>query len=45
MKDYGVVSFPTTVFLNERHEIVRQWVGLLDESKLHELVKELLIGH
>ena len=44
MEDYGVVSFPTTVFLNERHEIVRQWVGLLDEERLDELVKEVFIG-
>ena len=45
MKAYGVVSYPTTVFLNDRHEIVREWIGLLDEAKLRELVKELLIGH
>ena len=38
--DYVVIGFPTTVFLNEKHEIVRSWVGLLTAEKIEELLKE-----
>ena len=40
--DYKVIGFPSTVFLNDKHEIVRTWSGALDAEKLEELVQELL---
>ena len=40
--DYKVIGFPSTVFLNGNHEIVRTWSGALDAEKLEELVQELL---
>ena len=41
-KDYMLIGFPSTVFLNDKHEIVRTWSGALDAEKLEELVQELL---
>ena len=40
--DYKASSFPTTVFLDKNHEIVRNWAGVLTEEKLEELVAPLL---
>ena len=40
--DFKVIGFPSTVFLNDNHEIVRTWSGALDAEKLEELVQELL---
>ena len=40
--DYKISSFPTTVFLNKNHEIVRTWAGVLTEEKLEEIVAPLL---
>jgi peroxiredoxin len=40
--DYGAVNFPTTVFLDKNHEIVRVWAGLLDAEKLDELIAPLI---
>ena len=40
--DYEVIGFPTSVFLNKRHEIVRSWAGALNAEKLEEFVQELL---
>ena len=31
---YEVIGFPTTVFLNENHEVVRSWTGALNAEKL-----------
>ena len=39
---YEVPGFPTTLFLNENHEIARKWSGPLNREKLDELVQELL---
>ncbi|MCI0441297.1 MAG: TlpA family protein disulfide reductase [Chloroflexi bacterium] len=41
-KKYGVKGFPTTVFIDENHQIVRKWTGILTEDKIDELVGELL---
>ena len=40
--DYKVIGFPTSVFLNSDHEIMRKWTGALNAEKLEELVQELL---
>ena len=41
-KDYKVTGFPTTVFLDRDHNIVRKWAGLLNGEKLEELIQEAL---
>ena len=40
--DFKLVGFPSTVFLNDKHEIVRTWAGALDAEKLEELIQELI---
>ena len=40
--DYKLIGWPSTVFLNGNHEIVRTWSGALDAAKLEELIQELL---
>jgi peroxiredoxin len=35
-----VIGFPTTIFLNEDHEVVRKWTGILNAEKLDELIAE-----
>ena len=40
--DYKLIGFPSTAFLNEKHEIVRTWSGALDAEKLEELIRELV---
>jgi peroxiredoxin len=42
IKDYNVKTFPTTVFLDKDHTIVRKWAGPLNEEKLNELIEEIL---
>ncbi len=42
IKDYDVKTFPTTVFLDKDHTIVRKWAGPLNEEKLNELIEEIL---
>jgi thiol-disulfide isomerase/thioredoxin len=42
IRDYQVIAFPTTLFLNEDHEIVKKWSGPLNEEKLNELIGDLL---
>ncbi len=38
--DYEVNGFPTTVFLDADHRVVRKWAGVLDGEKLDELIAE-----
>jgi thiol-disulfide isomerase/thioredoxin len=38
---YGVQGFPTTIFLDKDHNMVRRWVGALTREKLEELVVEI----
>ncbi len=40
--DYGIQSMPTTFFIKPNGEIQREWAGILNESKLEELVEELI---
>ncbi len=40
--DYGVANFPTTVFLDKDHNVVRKWTGILTAEKLDELIEPLL---
>ena len=42
VKDYAVAGFPTTVFIDRRHRIARQWTGSLDLEKLEEFIAEIL---
>ena len=40
--DYGIVNFPSTVFLDKNHEIVRVWAGILTAEKLDEIIEPLI---
>ena len=42
IKDYKPLGFPTTVFLDRDHNIVRTWTGALNAEKTEEFVQELL---
>lgn len=42
MQDYGVVSMPTTVFINSEGEVFRKWSGALNRQKLDEITNEML---
>ncbi len=42
MRAYEITSFPTTVFLDSDHRVVRKWAGILTEGKLEELVRQSL---
>ncbi|MYD52461.1 MAG: TlpA family protein disulfide reductase [Dehalococcoidia bacterium] len=42
IKEYDVKTFPTTVFLDADHTVVRKWAGPLNEEKLNELIEEIL---
>ena len=42
IKEYKVMTFPTTVFLDADHTVVRKWAGPLNEEKLNELIEEIL---
>lgn len=42
MRSYGVNGFPSTIFMNSEHEIVRSWVGMLDSEKLEEFIQEIV---
>ena len=42
IRDYEVINFPTTLFLDEDHNVVRRWAGPLNAEKLEELVQELI---
>ncbi len=39
---HKVTGFPTTEFLNRRHEVVRKWTGALDAETIERFVQELL---
>ena len=42
IKEYKVMTFPTTIFLDADHTVVRKWAGPLNEEKLNELIEEIL---
>jgi thiol-disulfide isomerase/thioredoxin len=41
---YNVNSYPTTVFLDKDHNIVRKWTGLIDKDRLEENIQAILKG-
>ncbi|MCH7744473.1 MAG: TlpA family protein disulfide reductase [Chloroflexi bacterium] len=42
IKQYEVRGFPTTLFLDKDHNIVRKWTGPLNRAKLEEFIQEML---
>ena len=42
LADYQISVHPTTVFLDENHQIVLRWEGPISYGKLEELILELL---
>lgn len=40
--DYRIIGFPSTVFLDKNHHVVRHWTGGLDLEKLVSLVQATL---
>jgi thiol-disulfide isomerase/thioredoxin len=40
--DYGVLTMPTTVFIDSQGEIFRKWSGVLNKDKLVEITDEML---
>ncbi len=42
VRDYEVLSMPTTLFITPSGEIVRTWSGFLTEERLSELIDELI---
>ena len=42
LMNYKISGFPTTVFLDADHNIVRTWTGALNHEKLEELIAEIL---
>ena len=42
MRRYEVLGMPTTVFINSRGEVFRNWGGVLDHEKLQEIADDML---
>ena len=42
LMNYKISGFPTTVFLDADHNIVRTWTGALNHEKLEQLIAEIL---
>ena len=42
IRAYEVRGFPTTLFLNKDHEVVRRWDGFLNSEVLDEVIPQLL---
>ena len=42
MRRYEVLGMPTTVFINSRGEVFRQWGGILDHEVLQDITDEML---
>ena len=42
MKDYKVISMPTTIFVNSEGVIVREWSGMIDRPTLFDLAEALI---
>ena len=42
MKNYEVLTMPTTVFINADGEVFRKWSGVLNLEKLTEITNEML---
>ena len=42
VRDFKIISFPTTLFIDRNQGVVRRWAGVLTAEKLEELIQELL---
>lgn len=42
VREYSILGMPTTIFIKPNGKIVKKWTGLLNKSKMTELVEELL---
>ena len=42
LRNYQIQGFPTTIFMDKDHNIVRSWSGALNLEKLEELIEEIL---
>lgn len=42
LKNYQIQGFPTTIFIDKDHNVVRTWSGALNLEKLEELIQEIL---
>ena len=42
MRDYGVFSMPTTVFITSEGQVFRKWSGALNQEKLAEITNEMV---
>ena len=42
MRSYSVLGMPTTVFINSRGELFRNWTGVLNSEKLAEISNEMI---
>ena len=40
--DYGILGFPSTIFITKDQEIAKKWTGMLDAKRLEELIREIL---
>ena len=42
VKEYRIPGMPTTLFIKPNGEVVRAWAGILSQTRMRELVEELL---
>ena len=42
VRNYRIAGFPTTVFIDRDHNVVRRWSGALNLEKLEELIQEIM---
>jgi thiol-disulfide isomerase/thioredoxin len=42
IREYRVLSMPSTIFITSDGKIFRNWGGILDEAKLIEITEEML---
>ena len=41
VKDFNVLGFPTTLFFDEDHNLLKKWTGYLDEENLIEQLENI----
>lgn len=42
IRDYKLIAFPSTYFLDKDHNIVNKWSGALNAEKIEELIQDIL---
>ena len=42
VRNYRIAGFPTTVFIDRDHNVVRRWTGALNLEKLEDLIQEIM---